>query len=67
MLEEDKGFGDVTSESVVDKNLDVNAYIISKDEGILAGMNLVKELFDDRKWALLGPVFVTITPYLICT
>ena len=45
MLEEDKGFGDVTSESVVDKDLDVNAYIISKDEGILAGMNLVKELF----------------------
>lgn len=47
MLEEDKGFGDVTSESVVDKDLDVNAYIISKDEGILAGMNLVKELFEE--------------------
>ena len=24
---------------------------------------LVNELFEDRKWALLGPVFVTITPY----
>lgn len=24
---------------------------------------LVKELFEDKRWALLGPIFVTITPY----
>lgn len=47
MLEEDKGFGDITSEAVVDRDLEVNAYIISKDEGILAGMNIVKELFEE--------------------
>ena len=35
MLEEDEGFGDVTSNSVIDKNEEVNAYIVSKDDGIL--------------------------------
>ena len=43
MLEEDEGFGDITSEAVVDEDKTVTAHIISKDEGILAGMNLVKE------------------------
>ncbi len=47
MLEEDKGFGDITSDSVVEKDLEVNAYIISKDEGILAGMDIVKNLFEE--------------------
>ncbi len=47
MLEEDKGFGDITSEAVVENDLEVNAYIISKDEGILAGMSIVKELFEE--------------------
>ena len=43
MLAEDEGFGDITSNSVVDESLEVNAYIISKDEGILAGMNIAKD------------------------
>lgn len=47
MLEEDKGFGDITSESTVEKGLEANAYIISKDDGILAGMDIVRELFEE--------------------
>lgn len=48
MLEEDEGFGDVTSNSVIDDNVEVNAYIVSKDEGILAGINVAKELFESK-------------------
>ena len=47
MLEEDKGFGDITSESTVEKGLEANAYIISQDDGILAGMDIVRELFEE--------------------
>ena len=45
MLDEDKGFGDITSEAVIDSGKTVKAQIISKDEGILAGMNIIKEMF----------------------
>lgn len=48
MLEEDEGFGDVTSNSVIDDNVEVNAYIVSKDEGILAGINVAKDLFESK-------------------
>ena len=48
MLEEDEGFGDITSNSVIDDNKFVDAYIISKDEGVLAGINVIKELFESR-------------------
>lgn len=48
MLEEDEGFGDVTSNSVIDKNEEVNAYIVSKDDGILAGIGVAKQLFESK-------------------
>ena len=48
MLEEDEGFGDITSNSIIDKNAEACAYIISKDEGILAGINIAKELFESK-------------------
>lgn len=48
MLEEDEGFGDITSNSVIDDNEEVNAYIISKDEGILAGIDIARDLFESR-------------------
>ena len=48
MLEEDEGFGDITSNSVIDDGEVVNAYIISKDEGLLAGINIIKDLFESR-------------------
>lgn len=46
MLEEDEGFGDITSNSIIDDNEFVKAEIISKDEGILAGIDIAKELFE---------------------
>jgi nicotinate-nucleotide pyrophosphorylase (carboxylating) len=48
MLEDDEGFGDITSNSIIDDNEYVKAYIISKDEGILAGIDIAKELFESR-------------------
>ena len=34
MLAEDEGFGDITSDAVVDNGQEVSAYIVSKDEVI---------------------------------
>lgn len=48
MLAEDEGFGDITSNAVVEKDKIVNAYIISKDEGILAGIDIIRELFEEK-------------------
>lgn len=53
MLDEDEGFGDVTSNSVIDKNEEICAYIISKDEGILAGIEVAKDLFESKKVKVL--------------
>ena len=47
MLAEDEGFGDITSNAVVEKDKDVNAYIISKDNGILAGISIIQDLFEE--------------------
>ena len=48
MLAEDEGFGDITSNAVVEKGKEVNAYIISKDKGILAGIDIIRQLFEER-------------------
>ena len=47
MLAEDEGFGVITSNAVVDEGKEVNAYIVSKDEGILAGINIIRDLFEE--------------------
>lgn len=47
MLAEDEGFGDITSNAVVDEDKEVSAYIVSKDNGILAGINIIKDLFEE--------------------
>ena len=47
MLAEDEGFGDITSNAVVDEGKNVNAYIVSKDEGILAGIDIISNLFEE--------------------
>ena len=47
MLEEDEGFGDITSNAVVEKDKEVNAYIISKDEGVLAGIDIIRDVFEE--------------------
>ena len=48
MLAEDEGFGDITSNAVVEKGKEVKAFIISKDEGILAGIDIIKDLFESN-------------------
>ena len=47
MLAEDEGFGDITSNAVVEKDRIVNAAIVSKDEGILAGIDIIRDLFEE--------------------
>ena len=47
MLAEDEGFGDITSNAVVEEGKTVNAYIKSKDEGILAGIDVIRDLFEE--------------------
>ncbi len=47
MLAEDEGFGDITSNAVVEEGKIVNAHIKSKDEGILAGIDVIRELFEE--------------------
>jgi len=44
-LREDVGFGDVTSNSVVDHNLKGTAVIQAKETGILAGMKIAQKVF----------------------
>ena len=47
MLDEDEGFGDITSNAVVDEGKIVSGSIISKDNGILAGIDIIRELFEE--------------------
>ena len=47
MLAEDEGFGDITSNAVVEEGKTVNAYIVSKDDGILAGNMIIRDLFEE--------------------
>ena len=47
MLEEDEGFGDITSQAVIEDEKEVNAHIISKDDGILAGIGIAGEIFEE--------------------
>ena len=48
MLAEDEGFGDVTSDAVVEEGCEVSAYIVSKDEGVLSGINIIRDLFEEH-------------------
>lgn len=47
MLREDEGFGDVTSNALIPENKIFYAKLISKDDGILAGIEIIKEMFLD--------------------
>lgn len=46
MLEEDKGFGDLTSDALIGDVI-VNGEIISKDKGIVAGIDIIETLFNE--------------------
>ena len=54
MLAEDEGFGDITSNAVVEKDKIVNAQIVSKDEGVLAGIDIIRELFEENGVSILS-------------
>ena len=56
MLAEDEGFGDVTSNAVVDKDKTITASIVSKDEGILAGIDIISEVFEDYGIQILSSI-----------
>lgn len=43
MLEEDAGFGDITSESIIPENLKAKAKVIAKEEGLVAGLEYLGE------------------------
>ena len=45
-LEEDAPFGDVTSEAVIPEDLEAEAVIIAKQDGIIAGLEEAKALFE---------------------
>ncbi|MFQ5999072.1 MAG: carboxylating nicotinate-nucleotide diphosphorylase [Candidatus Bathyarchaeia archaeon] len=44
-LAEDLGFGDITGEALIDEGTSVEAVILCKDEGLVAGLKEVQELF----------------------
>jgi nicotinate-nucleotide pyrophosphorylase (carboxylating) len=44
-VEEDIGFGDLTTESIVPDNFYTKAFIIAKEEGIIAGIPVAEEVF----------------------
>lgn len=48
MLEEDEGFGDVTSNALIDKDDASVGQIFSKEDGILAGIDIAREIFESR-------------------
>ena len=45
MLKEDEGFGDITSNALIPADKVFYAKLISKDEGILAGIEIIRDLF----------------------
>lgn len=48
MLEEDEGFGDVTSNALIDKDDVSVGQIFSNEDGILAGIDIAREIFESR-------------------
>ena len=47
MLREDEGFGDITSNALIPEDKIFYAKLISKDDGILAGIEIIKEMFSE--------------------
>ncbi|MDL2246409.1 carboxylating nicotinate-nucleotide diphosphorylase [Methanobrevibacter sp. OttesenSCG-928-K11] len=48
ILNEDEGFGDITSNALINKDKIITANIISKDKGIFAGFEIIKEILDKK-------------------
>ena len=47
-IEEDVGFGDITTEALIPDDTTITAKIIAKDPGIVAGAQIAKEIFQSR-------------------
>ncbi|MCL2156617.1 MAG: carboxylating nicotinate-nucleotide diphosphorylase [Methanobrevibacter sp.] len=47
MIDEDLGFSDITTNALINPEKTAKAKIISKDTGIIAGINVVKSIFDE--------------------
>lgn len=47
-IEEDIGFGDITTEALIPDDTLANARIIAKEQGIVAGSQIAKEIFQSR-------------------
>lgn len=45
-IEEDAPFGDITSEAIIPENLDARAVIIAKQNGVIAGIEEARSLFE---------------------
>ena len=58
-LEEDIKNGDITSLSCIEKSKSTTAVLISKDEGIIAGIELAKQIFEFNSTNLLFTRFVS--------
>ncbi|MCC7553591.1 MAG: carboxylating nicotinate-nucleotide diphosphorylase [Methanobacteriaceae archaeon] len=54
MLEEDEGFGDITSNFLIDKSKIITATIISKENGIFAGFDIVKKIFEENNIEIIS-------------
>jgi len=54
MLKEDEGYGDITSEALIKRDIIIEGFILSKDTGILAGMNIVKDIFSEYNVKILS-------------
>lgn len=48
ILNEDEGFGDITSNALINKDKIITANIISKDKGIFAGFEIIKDILDKK-------------------
>lgn len=45
-LEEDIGSGDITTETIMQKDKQAEAYITAKEDGIICGLDIAKEVFE---------------------
>ena len=54
MLREDEGFGDITSNALIPENKIFYAKLISKDDGILAGIEIIKEMFSEYDISIIS-------------
>ena len=48
-LKEDIGKGDITTEKIIPKDIVTNAYIVSKEKGVIAGLPIIDIVYDGLK------------------